>query len=243
MAETFTGGSLTAIGEFIYIAAPNSGKVYLRQERTRLSNDGIVVAERLWHTPFVWNLTKVDDLNGVIVGFSNANPQIYNLWDTNQWYDDSPSDEELPYECILALSYRGRDRRQGLWSFDKIFSEGYIDEGTPLLLSLNYNFNGSENTLSQFVNSVQFPATTFAVSPNSLGDESLGDESLGSGGEEEMGNLDKYKVINQFSLVNCFEFQPVYSSNEVNANWELLAQASNARVEAEQQPTFIINIQ
>jgi len=66
---------------------------------------------------------------------------------------------------------------------------------------------------------------------------------MGSGGEEEESPLNKYKVINQFALVNCFEFQPVLSSNEVNANWELLALASNAKVEAEQQPTFIINIQ
>lgn len=242
MAETFTGGSLTAIGEFIYITAPNSGKVYLRQERTRLTNEGIVMAERLWHSPFVWNLTKVDDLNGTTIGFSNANPQIYDLWDTNQWYDDSPSDEQLPYNCILALSYRPTNRRQGLQSFDKNFTEGYLTVGSPITLTINYDSQGNESILSQYVNSIQYPATTFQTSPNSLGDESLGDESMGTGGEDE-NLLVKFKVINQFSLVNCFEYQPIYSSNATNAQWEILAQGTNAEVEREQEATFLISQQ
>ncbi len=242
--ETFTGGTLTSIGEFIYVTAPNSGKTYLYQSRNRIDPNGSVVSERLWHSPFIWNLTKVDDLNGTTIGFSNANPQIYDLWDTGQWFDDSPSDEELPYECVLALSYRGKDRRQGLWSFDKVFTEGYATTGTALLLTVNYNYQGDENILSQYVNSVQYPATFFVSDISSLGDSSLGDESLGSGGDESQSDLvSKFKVINQFSLVNTFEFQPVYSSNEVNAQWEVLAVGSNVRVESEQDAGFIINIQ
>lgn len=241
-AETFTGGSLTSIGDFIYITAPNSGKVYLRQSRTTLDNNGIVVSERLWHAPFIWNLTKVDDLNGTTIGFSNANPQIYNLWDTNQWYDDSPSDEQLPYNCVLALSYRPASRRQGLQSFDKVFTEGYLTVGSSITLTLNYDSQGSQSVLSQYVNSIQYPATMFEISPNSLGDESLGDESLGTGGEDQ-DLLVKFKVINQFQAVNCFEYQPVYSSNATNAQWEILASGTNVGVEREQQPTFLISQQ
>lgn len=241
--EIFTGGTLTSIGEFIYLTAPNSGKVYLRQERTRLDQNGTVVGERLWHSPFIWNLTKVDDLNGTVIGFSNANPQIYDLWDTGQWYDDSPSDEQLPYECVLALGYRTRQNRADLQSFDKNFSEGYITPGTPLLLTLNYNYQGTENVLTQYVNSTQYPATLFSPNPLSLGDSSLGEESLGSGGDEsDVDVLVKFKTINQFALSNCFEYQPIYSSNQTNANWELLAQATNASLD-EQNPTFLIQQQ
>ena len=241
--ETFTGGTLTSIGEFIYITAPNSGKVYLRQERTRLDQNGTVVAERLWHSPFVWNLVKVDDLNGTTIGFSNANPQIYDLWDTNQWYDDSPSDEALPYECVASLSYRTGGKRENLQSFDKVFTEGYIVPGTSLQLTVNYNYQGAENILSQYVNSVAYPATYFAPAPSSLGDSSLGEESLGTGGTETDEGISKFKNINQFSLTNCFEYQPVYSSNETNAQWEILAVGTNATQEGEQQPTFLINQQ
>lgn len=244
MAETFTGGSLTCIGEFTYVTAPNSGRVYLYQVRNRVDPNGNVVAERLWHSPFVWNLTKVDDLNGTTIGFSNANPQIYDLWDTNQWFDDSPSDEQLPYECILAFSYRTNNRRQGLQSFDKVFTEGYITTGTPLMLTVNYNYLGAESILQQYVNSVAYPATVFSLSVDSLGDHSLGVASLGSGGDEtETQTPSKFKVINQFSLVNCFEYQLVYSSNSTNAQWEILAQGTNADVEKEQNAGFLINKQ
>ncbi len=213
MNEDFTGGGLRCIGEFIYVTAPDSGKTYLRQERTRVDAGGAVVSEKLWHSPFIWNATRVDQIDGVIVVFSNANPQIYEVWDTGQWHDDSPSDEPLPYSCILALSYRGEQRRQGLWSFDKQFTEGYITQGTPLNLLMNYNYQGTTNAIATVINSVMQPAYIFQTALASLGDNSLGDEPLGNGGisdsAEDPDSLPKFKVINSLSIINCFEWQPV----------------------------------
>lgn len=245
MAENFTGGGLKAIGEFIYVTAPNSGKVYLRQERTRVDENGTIVAERLWHTPFIWNATFMDQINGDVVAFSNANPQIYTVWNTNQWHDDSPSDEPLPYSCVAAFGYRGGVRRQGLWSFDKQYTEGYVTEGTPLNLLINYDYNGATNQINTIVNSVEQPAYTFQTTLSSLGDSSLGDESLGEGGiVDALSGTDlipKFKVINSLPIINCFEWQPVYYSDTVDAQWEILAVASNAQVDGEQNPTYIIN--
>jgi len=240
--EDFTGGSLKCIGEFIYITAPNSGKVYLRQERTDVSYEGNVVAEKLWHAPFVWNATFIDVIDGVVVAFSNANPQIYEVWNTNQWHDDSPSDENLPYTCVMALGYRGESRRQGLWSFDKQFTEGYITPGTPLSCTINYNYQGATNTVDMIINSVSQPAYIFSASSSSLGDSSLGDESLGSGGDEsDVESLTKFKVINSLPIINCFEWQPIFSSDTADAQWEILATTTNAEPEREQDATFIIN--
>ena len=104
MAEDFIGGNLRAIGEFIYVTAPNSGKTYLRQERTMVNENGVVIAERLWHSPFILSASRIDMANDEVIVFSNANPQIYQLWNTGQWYDDSPSDEKLPYQAVLPIS-------------------------------------------------------------------------------------------------------------------------------------------
>lgn len=243
--ETFTDGSLKCIGEFIYVIAPNSGKTYLYQVRSSVNDAGQVIAERLWHSPFIWNITRIDQIDGVVVGFSNANPQIYQLWDTNQWYDDSPSDEPLPYVCVAAFGYRGEARRQGLWSFDKQFTEGYIAEGTALNLTMNYNYQGYTNALNLIVNSTQQPVYLFKQNLASLGDTSLGDEPLGNGGITDIANdqdsLPKFKCINSVTIINCFEWQPVYWSDSANANWELLALGTNNRTESEQDATFIIN--
>lgn len=240
----FTGGKLSVIGEFSYITAPVTGKVYLYQVRQLVDQAGNVVAERIWHAPFIWNATAIDEIDGTVVAFSNANPQVYEVWNTNQWYDDSPSDEQLPYECVCALSYRS-PRRQGLISFDKVFSEGYISQGTPLNLRINYNYQGSLAALVSPVNSLARPAYTFAgTTAPSLGDNSLGDDSLGNGLNTSVDSQDalpKYKVINNFNIQNCFEYQPIYYSNATNAQWELMCMGTNAGIEQQQQATFIIN--
>lgn len=383
--EVFTGGSLRCIGEFMYVIAPNSGKVYLRQERTTVDFGGNIVAERLWHSPFIWNLTRIDSIDGVVVGFSNANPQIYQLWDTNQWHDDSPNPltdlgtelvvngtfdtdlsswtvdvpgswdwaagraenisqenfltqgitlevgktyrmsfdfeaapggdfditygfgfgvssnqqttsgnvvgvqnisfdftaqvgdfdgpqvtvgfyvndfagcfidnvslreatissetEDLPYSAILALGYRNNGRRQGLLSFDKLYTEGYITPGTPLNVLINYDYLGSQAQIVAIINSIDQPAKLFTTVPLSMGDSSLGDNPLGDVTTSIINqeSLPKFRVINSLGLNNCFEYQPIFYSDTVDAQWEIEATAGNETVEADQQPIFIIN--
>ncbi len=239
--ENFTNGSLRCIGEFIYLCAPASGKVYLRQERTTIDFNGNIVAERLWHSPFIWNLTKVDNLNGVVIGFSNANPQIYNLWNTGQWHDDSPSDEPLPYACKIALGYRTNKRRQGLQDFDKLFTEGYMTQGTPLNFTINYDYQGSTRVIGGVINSQAQPTTFFiGQDPASLGDSSLGDESLGDSEVSEE-TFPKFKNIGSLGQINCFEYQPILESDAADARWELLALGTNAEKVSTQDATFIIN--
>lgn len=243
--EVFTNGALKCIGEFVYVIAPMGGTVYLYQVRNKVDKDGNVVAERLWHSPFIWNLSRIDSINGVIVGFSNSNPQIYELWNTDQWHDDSPSDEPLPYECILALGYRTNNRRQGLQSFDKLFTEGYITEGSPLYVTINYNYQGATNSLTNTINSLARPATSFVSSnPSSLGDSPLGDEPLGDGISTSVSPQDlvpKYKVITMFPDIDCFEYQPIFFSDSADARWEILATATNAQKKDIEQANFIIN--
>lgn len=245
MQQDFTGGGLKCIGEFTYLTVPNVGSVYLYQVRQSVDQIGQVVAERLWHPPFIWNATRIDNINGSVVAFSNANPQIYDVWDTGQYYDDSPSGEQLPYSCVAAFSYRTGGRRQGLLSFDKIFSEGYITEGSPLNVLINYNYQGSLATFVAVINSLEQPAYLFGgENPSSLGDSTLGDEPLGESLDDtptEPDSLPKFKVINSLNLQNCFEYQPIYYSEATNAQWELLATGTNTVIEENQNATFIIN--
>jgi len=235
----FTGGSLKCIGEYTYITAPNIGTVYLYQVRQEVDASGQVVAERLWHPPFIWNATRVDAIGNDVVVFSNSNPQVYYVWDTLQWFDDSPGDEELPYECIAAFPYRSNNRRQGLQEFSKVFTEGYITGGSLLNLTVNYNYQGATNIVVVPVNSVSKPAYTFSQQLASLGDASLGDESLGDQLTED--TIPKFKVINSLATTNCFEFQLIYSSDSANARWMILATGTNAELSATEQPNFIIN--
>ncbi len=235
----FTGGALSCIGEFVYITAPNIGTTYLYQVRTSVDASGQVVAERLWHPPFIWNATRVLLAGTDVLVFSNANPQVYYAWDTNQWYDDSPFDEELPYECVCAFAYKSNNRRQGLQDFDKVFTEGYIAGGTNLNLTINYNYVGSTNQSMVAVNSITRPVTTFSQQIASLGDESLGESSLGD--QEAEDTIPKFKCINSLALTNVFEFQLVYSSDTANSRWAILGFGTNAELTDTENANYLIN--
>ena len=245
-AQNFTGGGLKCIGDFTYLTAPNSGKVYLYQMRQFVDNSDRVVVERLWHSPFIWNATRIDEINGVVVSFSNANPQVYQVWDTQQWHDDSPSGQPLPYTCILARPYLTGDRRQGLQSFDKVFNEGYITPGTLLNLTVNYDYEGSTAQISAIINSIKQPAYFFQPPQNSIGDNSLGDKPLGQGIIDEtqsadLVNMAKFKEISSLNQINSFEYQLILSSDTADAQWEILAQGTNVKVVTNQDATYIIN--
>jgi hypothetical protein len=244
-AETFTGGGLKSVGDFLYLTAPVSGKTYIYQVRQSVNEYGQVLSERFWHAPQVWNITRVDVIGNVAYGYSNSNPQVYQLWNTGQWYDDSPSDEPLPYKCSLTTAYNDNGRRQGLLSFDKLFSEGYISEGSPLNVRVRYNYNGETSILDAIVNNIEQPAYLFkGTSPASLGDSSLGDNPLGDSTVSLISStqtLPKFKVINTFSLTNVFEYQIEYYSEAASSRWEILAYGTNLVKETQQQATFIIN--
>ena len=238
--ETFTGGNLRNIGDFTYLTAPNSGKTYLYQVRQDVNANNQVVVERLWHAPFIWNASRIDVIEGQVVAFSNATPQLYYTWDTGQYYDDSPSDEELPYESIAAFAYRTIKDRSKLQNFDKVYTEGYITPGTDLNLTVNYNYNGVTSIITVPINSTEIPVYSFAPSAASLGDSSLGDLSLGDGAEGS--DASKFKNIKSLSETNAFEYQTVYSTTTTNDQWEILATGTNARV-VEQLATFLITKQ
>lgn len=240
--EDFTGGALRAIGDFIYITAPNSGRDYMHQTREYVDQSGNVYAERLWHAPQIRNISRFAVINGVIYGHSNANPQIYQVWDTAQWYDDSPSEERLPYLSRMVMAYRNHGRPQGLIAFDKVYYEGYATQGSEILSKVYIDYQGSTSLQSPPINTDSDPATFFVANSSiSLGDSSLGDNPLGQGIQTEpieQENLPKFRKITDITLANCFEYSLEVYSEKANSRWEMERLGSNAEI-SDQQATFI----
>lgn len=241
--EDFTGGHLRAVSEFIYVTAPLSGRVYFHQTEQSVDSQGNITQERYWHPPQVWNLTRIAVIEGITYGHSNANPQIYQLWNTNQWHDDSPADESLPYDAVMRMSYRNHGRRQGMINFDKVYFEGYLSEGTELDAYVLSDYQGSESVQNPNINSIDAPATFFSgnTAP-SIGDSSIGDNPLGDGLTEDSNDqelLPKFRVITDITPVNCFEYQLVVYSENADSRWEILSLGTNAEVTKTEQATFI----
>lgn len=235
--EDFTLGQLRAIsdrrGDIVYINAPVSGKTYMYQERSSLDASGNVLAERLWHPPQTWNITRIDSIAGNTVGFSNSNPQIYRLWDTNQYHDDAPAGS-LVYQSVVLFSYFNINRRQGKLNFDKVYYEGYITTNTYLYGGIYYDYQGSRGLLSTIINDNTSPLTDnqlfTGVVPPSLGDASLGDNPLGDGLNtlpDDQALMSKFRVIITVSQIDCFEYALMVYSPNIDARWEILAIGTN----------------
>ena len=244
--ETFTLGHLRIIstgdlGDVVYIVAPNTGITYLYQIRTYIDpQTGSTITERLWQSPFVWGLSRIAVISGTIVGFSNSNPQTYELWNTGQWHDDSPSGH-LSYTSVLLASYQSLGRRQGKLNFDKVYWEGYMTVGTPLFGGIYYDYQGASGLLSPIIHSIvdNSPANSQSfftgIIPPSLGDASLGDNPLGDITAvinfgttiRDRDLLPKFRIITTAQLINCFEFALMAYSTKEDARWELICFGAN----------------
>jgi hypothetical protein len=236
----FTGGHLKVVsnrsGDNIFITAPNSSYVYWFQEISTLNDVSNITAGRRWQPPQIFGVSRIDVIGGNIVGFSNANPQIYQLFETGQWFDDAP-DGQLPYNSIALFAYQNGGRRQGKIVFDKTYVEGYCTQGTSLYLGLYYDYQGSTTLLSPTISNVdsRFESQMLftGIVPPSLGDASLGDNPLGDGlntAQDDQFTLPKFRVIVGTQMVDCYEFAPLIYSQDAGDRWEILAFGSNIRM-------------
>lgn len=243
--EDFTQGQLRVIseadlGDLIYLIAPNSGVAYIRQTKMAVAKDGSIRTESQWFAPFVWGIGQVDSRNGTTIGFSNSNPQMYTLWNTDQYHDDSPSGQ-LAYTSIFLTQYKSYGRRQGKTRFDKVFWEGYMTQGTRLNGAIYYDYQGA-TFLSSFYIHDQMDSSpakdrsfSSGVIPPSLGDASLGDNPLGDITSVIYGNtvlqtfdlVPKFRIITQHQILDSYEFALMAFSSAAGSQWELIAVGPN----------------
>lgn len=239
--EDFRGGHLRVVGDMIYITAPNSGRVWLHETMTKVNIAGNIEKERIWHSPFIWNLSRIAVIDGVEYGHSNAQPQIYQLWNTLQWHDDSPSDESIPYDSLAVFGYR-TGNRYDLLEFDKVYYEGYMTPGSDLRNAIAYEYKGERATQEGNINyEATSPEFYIGDIGTALGDTALGDNPLGDRTSEEEAEQElvpKFRIITKFDLINCHEYQVRVYGSEPDTRFELIAFGAN-EVIAEEQPVYL----
>lgn len=229
----FTGGHLRAIadedGETVYLVCPNSGVDYMYQIRQKLDEIGNLTAQRIWQPPQVRGLSRIALIDGVTYGHSASQPQLYQLWNTNQYHDDSPGGEPLPYECDLVLAYLNGGRTS-LVKFDKLFVEGYMTQGSIVGCNVLLEYEGSLNTPSLTLNDPtkgQKKARFYvAANDSSLGENSLGSNPLGDGlapAGGDMALVPKFRCIRYLTPQEVFEYALDVNSNTADTQWEILA--------------------
>jgi hypothetical protein len=236
-AETFVVGKVVgqvkAIGDFIYVTSPSSGRTYMQQTRESLDVAGNIIAERLWHPPQEWNISRIALINGVEYGHSTANPQLYQLWNTGQFHDDSPSDDPVPYDVRMCMAYRQHNRRQGLLGFDKVYVEGYILNNSGLNLKVYSDYLDPNPQNKVIAANGDMPVLFPPVNPETIGGSMIGEIPIGGGTVEE-NIMPKFRAIVDVQLKNCFEYQLELYSEVADSSWEILALGTNTEVAAQQ---------
>ncbi len=246
----FTGGALRAVadqgGETVYITSPLSGVDYVYQIRQSLDIAGNLHAERLWQPPQVRGLSRIALIDGITYGHSAANPMMYRLWDTQQYHDDSPSGEALPYECHAFFAYLNIGKGSLLY-FDKVYAEGYMTTGTVLGCNVYQEYQAAKNEPTFIINSPvkgQKKAKFYTgLEDISLGQNSLGDNPLGDGLQQPGGAqalLPKFRVMRNVTALDIFEYAFDVFSNTADAQWELLCIGAN-HMPSERKPVAIRN--
>lgn len=243
-SRDFSGGHMRAVADegdvTLYITCPNSGIDYLYQIRQKLDSQGNLTAERLWHPPQVRGVARIAVISGVTYGHSNANPQIYQLWNTGQYSDDSPSDEPIPYECHATFAYLNINRTD-LLNFDKMYFEGYATPGTIFSYTVFFEYQGAKNILSKYINNPIDPgkrtATFYSGEENdpSPGQVALGQIPVGDGIlANNPDNPPKFRAMRRISAIDCFEYAIDIGSNSLDAQWKILCLGTNMQVIARQ---------
>lgn len=230
--ENFSTGHLKAIGNIIYITSPSNGRDYMLEKREDINGLGQITSEWFWHPPQIRNVSRFAVISGVVYGHSNSFPQIYQIWDTNQWHDDSPTSTTtgVAYDSYMRLAYYQGGRRQGKIGLDKVYIEGYITQGTKLYGNVYFDYQGSTGLANLDLNSTgNIETYSGAVAP-SLGDSSLGDNPLGDGLSVEANDqesLPKFRIIKGVPLTDCFEFSLEVYTQDLDSRWEVVAIGAN----------------
>lgn len=228
-AYNFSGGCVDYDNYYIYVAIPEQGIV-------RMYN----VQKQYWEAPQTIPVSRFYHVNSVLgstlYGHSSLTNESYQLF---TGYNDNGN----PINAVFALPYvssvGGAPFEKK--SFNKIFTEGYISSNTTLTLTINYDFGGYSGTYTTQILGSDLPLIFNKITDGSIGRNSLGTEPIGSIlNIPSLSQNPKFRVINTMPRVDSYEYQIVYSSDDVDQQWSIIrtgpavSSSSNMPVEISQ---------
>ncbi len=205
----FTDGSVFYFKYFVYVCIPRNNVV-------RMYN----LVKGYWEAPQILPIARFAVIGGELYGHGYGVSETYKMF---TGYNDNGKS----MEAIALFSFENYGTRTALKSFNKFYSEGYIDSNTTLTLGIQYDvFGCSTNTSYDIIGSNgQFVCLGSATDDSSLGKISFGKRSLGGSSTfSSSSNLPpKFRWIRTFPQIDFFEYQPSFSSIGIDQRWEILA--------------------
>lgn len=210
-AYDFTGGAVDQEDYYIYVTVPKEGVI-------RLYN----VQKNYWEAPQtipVSRFYRVVTNNKVnLYGHSSLTNESYQL---NTGYNDNGN----PINVVAAFPYVSTEGGSANMkkNFNKVYVEGYLASNTILMMTINYDFGGFSGSYTTLMDGSDLTIIFNKITDGSLGQNSLGSQPIGSIlNLANAPSIPKFRQISTMPRVDFFDYQIVFSSNDVDQNWTLL---------------------
>lgn len=208
-AYNFAGGEVYYHNYFIYITLPKMGI-------ERLYN----VVKKYWEAPQVVPFSRHYEVNGTLFAHSGLTNESYQCY-VPELYSDNGN----PINMVMAFPYVSQEggAANQLKNFNKHYIEGYIAANTTMLLTINYDFGGYTGTYTTTITGTEANIIFNKVTDGSLGQNPLGSEPIGSIlNLPNQPAIPKFRIINTFPRIDCYEYQIVLSTDDVDQNVAIL---------------------
>lgn len=226
-AEIWDDAAMIWAENAVCIAAPTNSHCYFLQY-VEDSNGNL---SRFWQPPQVLPVQCWSIINEVLHGHSNSVPETYVMFDGLSDYIANATmgepDDKVSIETNASYAYRTFGKRGVLKCFDEYFVDGEINANTPdLKMTLNYDFGGHRQVVERTIDGTDEGILQGLVGQNSLAQASLGTESL-TGLLLPPADARKFNVNFEYAKDDFMLLQPVFSSNEIDRYWAILANGPN----------------
>lgn len=205
----------------VFIAFPAEGLVLIYDYQ-----------KEYWQPPQTLPVKRFSVIGGELYGHSSVTPETFKLFDST-----TTSDRGNAINAVATFPYRSFEKRAWQKSFDEYYSEGYISSNTDIEVLYKYDFSGFRSDKTKFIHGDDNNIIFNASPDNSLGKQPLGKQPLGTVILDNesllMGSRRKFRIIHELNKVNCYEYSVSYSSNQEDADWELLAHGPNVLMVSE----------
>lgn len=228
-AATWTGASALWYRNAFYLSAPSDGVLFILEYKE--DADGKV--RRFWQPPQTLPARILSIYNSTLYGHSNASPETYTLFDESAYSDTNAAGEKVPINCVAKFAYKTYGKRAQLKNFDEYFVEGEISASTTLDLTLYYDYGGYTQALTKNIDGGDFTISEETLLNSSMAQQPPGSQPLGGNINAPDSTL-KFRAILEIAKEDFFEMQAVFSSDDIDKYWAILAHGSNARISPRQ---------
>lgn len=192
----------------IFCSIPSSGVVLIYD-----------LEKKFWQPPWYMPISHFSIISGDLIGHSSQVAESFKLLTGN-------NDNGNPIDASVSFAYYNGGQRAVLKSLDEYYTEGYISLNTTLTMVLKYDFGGYSGTVTKDIKGTDSGLVFQTTTDNSLGKQPIGSQPLGSVTDSLL-DIPKFRVWHELQKNDWYEYQVVYGTNQVDAQWELLAHGGN----------------